>query len=69
MPLNNDNNFMACKRSSVRLRYSPPDKKGFTNDREAFFNLGTTLLHFLILIYSLHIHVLFITLIHRLMAM
>jgi len=28
---------MACKRSSVRLRYSPLDNQGFTKLRKAFF--------------------------------
>ena len=34
---------MACKRSSVRLRYSPPDYQGFTKLRKAFFYDGNTM--------------------------
>ena len=35
---------MACKRSSVRLRYSPPDNQGFTDLRKAFFHSDKTVI-------------------------
>jgi hypothetical protein len=36
---------MACKRSSVRLRYSPPDNQPLTILVGGFFIEGNTLLH------------------------